>query len=93
MRSPSAIELGQFYSVRLLIKTDAPALALEKKCIPANLHLKHPNTAVNWLNLPFKLLQLAMPGIKPHLVLLGLVALALVVIMLMSWFEKLIIYT
>ena len=35
-----------------LIKT---VLALENKCIPANLHLKEPNSKVDWQNLPFKL--------------------------------------
>ncbi len=39
-----------------LIKT---VLALEKQSIPANLHLKQPNTKVDWKNLPFKLPQLA----------------------------------
>ena len=39
-----------------LIKT---VLALEKQSIPANLHLKQPNTKVDWQNLPFKLPQLA----------------------------------
>ena len=39
-----------------LIKT---VLTLENKSIPANLHLKQPNTKVNWENLPFKLPQLA----------------------------------
>ena len=39
-----------------LIKT---VLALENQFIPANLHLKQPNTAVDWQNLPFKLPQLA----------------------------------
>ena len=39
-----------------LIKT---VLALEKQYIPANLHLKQPNTKVDWQNLPFKLPQLA----------------------------------
>ena len=35
-----------------LIKT---VLVLEKQSIPANLHLKQPNTKVDWQNLPFKL--------------------------------------
>ena len=39
-----------------LIKT---VLALENQSIPANLHLKQPNTNVDWQNLPFKLPQRA----------------------------------
>ena len=39
-----------------LIKT---VLALEKQSIPANLHLKQPNTKVDWQNSPFKLPHLA----------------------------------
>jgi len=37
-----------------LIKT---VLALENESIPANLHLKNPNAAIEWQNLPFKLPQ------------------------------------
>ena len=39
-----------------LIKT---VLSLEKQLIPANLHLKQPNTKVDWQNLPFRLPQKA----------------------------------
>ena len=39
-----------------LIKT---VLSLENELIPANLHLKQPNTKVYWQNLPFKLPQQA----------------------------------
>lgn len=44
-----------------LIKT---VLALENELIPSNLHLKQPNSKLNWQNLPFKLPQKALAWSK-----------------------------